>query len=134
MRKVPLHASSCAITRDFEPKEAPDGQGVLKFKQCRWYDFYQFLKNSEPSPTGVTRELVSFMEEHNMSQSNQFSPLDVLALSNFQKARKIMDATMWEGVSLKFERVAGGVSSQKRASSQLRDKDRYVMYVVHGKG
>jgi hypothetical protein len=74
------------------------------------------------------------MEEHNMSQSNQFSPIDILALSNFEKARKIMDRTMWEGVSAKFEGVAGGVTSPKAASTQFRKSGRYIMYVGHGKG
>jgi hypothetical protein len=128
------------ITRDFERTEAPTGGGVV-FERRRWYEFYQFLKDSEPNPTGIKKELMLFMEENNMSQSDQFSPIDILALSNFRKARKIMDQTMWEGVSAtsepayaKFKRVAGGVSSRNKASTQLGPNNRYIMYVGHGEG
>jgi hypothetical protein len=128
------------ITRDFEHAEDPKVEGVV-FERRRWYEFYQFLKDSEPNPTGINKELILFMEENNMSQSDQFSPIDILALSNFRKARKIMDQTMWEGVSatldpaaVKFKRVAGGVSSRNKASTQLGPNNRYIMYVGHGEG
>jgi len=128
------------ITRDFEHTEKPEGAGVV-FKPCRWYEFYQFLKDTDPNPTGIKKELMLFMEETNMSQSDQFSPIDILALSSFRKARKIMDQTMWDGVSgtpepvaVKFKRVAGGVSSKNKASIQLGALNRYIMYVSHGEG
>src|SRR5205814_867508 len=103
------------------------------FKQTRWYDFYRFLKE-QPQRTDLTNELILFMEENDMSQSNQFTTIDVLALSNFQRARKIMDATMWEKTSEKFKRVCGSASSRKRAMAQFRDESRYVMFAAQGQG
>jgi hypothetical protein len=120
------------VTRDFEPKQPPKNSNI-QFRQLRWYDFYRFLKN-EPQTSDLVKELITFMEENNMSQSNQFSTIDILALSNFQKARKIMDTTMWEDVLVKFKRVCGGDSSPKKGMIQFRDNDRYVMIVGHGEG
>jgi hypothetical protein len=120
------------ITRDFEPKQPPQNDKI-RFRQLRWYDFYRFLKN-EPQTSDLIKELIIFMEENNMSQSNQFSTIDILALSNFQKARKIMDVTMWEEVRGKFLRTCGGVSTPKRCMAQMDENDRYVMYVYHGEG
>ncbi|MGA2028843.1 MAG: hypothetical protein ABSG87_02065, partial [Verrucomicrobiota bacterium] len=120
------------ITRDFEPKQMPQNEKI-QFQQRRWYDFYRFLKTEQQS-TDLIKELTTFMEENNMSQSNQFSTIDILALSNFQKARKIMDATMWEEVSKTFWRVCGGVSSPKKGMNQFRDHGRYTMFVGHGEG
>jgi hypothetical protein len=101
------------ITRDYDPKdESSILQGLestVRFKQLRWYEFYNFLQ-SRPRDV-FTDEIVKFMEEKRMAQSNQFTAVDVLTLSNLHRALNLMDETMGEEVRSKFRDVLGSVSS-----------------------
>ena len=120
------------ITRDFEPKERPRGE--VHFFQLRWSQFYAYFKHLAASDP-LTTELLQYMEENNMSQSNQFTVLDLLAITNFTKARKMMDATMWDSVYVKFKKIFGNKwSVPTDASSQLHQHNRYVMYSKQGMG
>ena len=67
---------------------------AVRFHQRRWSDFYRFLKAAPDCP--LRQEVLACMEEHAMSQSNLFAPMDVLALSSLSSAMDLMDATMWE--------------------------------------
>jgi hypothetical protein len=120
------------ITRDYQPKDDLSDKTV-QFFQTRWSDFYHFLHDLE-SPSDTIRELLKFMQENNMSQSNRFTAIELLALTNHHRARSLMDATMWENVVKKFEKVCGLTSSKTRVMNQLRDFDRYVMVAGHGAG
>jgi hypothetical protein len=86
------------ITRDFEPKDVEKvlkdiRKGEVYFTQLRWHHFYQFLCTLPEST--LTREIQLFMQEHGMAQSNQFSAIDVLALTNFSASLKLMEQVMW---------------------------------------
>jgi len=119
------------ITRDYEPKEPPDNTHI-EFVQQRWSDFYRFLKQ-QPIIDAMTSELLKFMEENNMSQSNQFTAVDILALTNFTKARTLMDHTIRESVARKFRKICGAKCSDATvASTQLRKFKRYTLYCSHG--
>jgi len=120
------------ITRDYEPKEDLS-DGVVRFVPARWADFYHFIRQLE-SPNDTIRELLKFMKEHNMSQSNQFSAIELLALTNHHRARSLMNATMFESVAKKFAKVCGATGSEAKAMSQLRVRNRYVMVAGHGAG
>lgn len=119
------------ITRDYEPKENLSDQKV-NFFQSRWSTFYHFL--SLQPPTDTIRELLSFMKENNMSQTNRFTAIELLALTNHSRARSLMDATMWESVGTKFAKVCGASGSTSKAMSQLRIHNRYVMSGGYGEG
>jgi hypothetical protein len=120
------------ITRDYEPKENLTNEFV-RFFQARWSDnFYHFLALQTPNDT--IHELLKFMKENNMSQSNRFSAIELLALTNHHRARSLMDATMWERVEKKFAKVCGATGSATKAMSQLRIHNRYVMAAGHGAG
>jgi hypothetical protein len=120
------------ITRDYEPKEDPKVHGVI-FKQTRWSDFYNYFK-ALPARGDILNELLTFMEQHNMSESNQFTTIDLLSLVNFTKARKLMDATLFESVIKRFQQVCGQVSYKESAFTQLKNFRRYVMFTAYGKG
>lgn len=120
------------ITRDYEPKEDLSDESV-RFFQARWSSFYHFLRTVE-APSDTIRELLKFMKEHNMSQSNRFTAIELLALTNHHRARSLMDATMWESVVKKFAKVCGATGSATKAMSQLRKHNRYVMVAGHGTG
>ena len=119
------------ITRDYEPKENLSDQTV-QFVPSRWSDFYQFL--ALQAPTDTIRELLRFMKENNMSQSNRFTAIELLALTNHRRARSLMDATMWENVATKSAEVCGVTGSSTSAMRELRKNNRYVMIAAHGEG
>jgi len=119
------------ITRDYDPKdenEIFDGLGDrVSFESRRWHDFYNFLKD-QPR-TDLTGEILRFMEEQGMAQSNQFTPVDVLALSNVPKALSMMDETMSGEVSAKFEAVTGNLLKSRAGTlSNLQEHGRYLFY------
>jgi len=120
------------ITRDYEPKKNLS-DATVRFLPARWSDFYHFLRGFE-SQSDTIRELLKFMKETNMSQSNRLNAIELLALTNHRRARSLMEATMWESVVEKFEKVCGAGGSRTKAMSQLRWHNRYVMFADHGKG
>ncbi|NJO73046.1 MAG: hypothetical protein HC833_04330 [Leptolyngbyaceae cyanobacterium RM1_406_9] len=73
------------------------------------------------------KEIKSFMEINNMSQSGQFSAIDILALTNFSNARSIMDETLLGEVFEEFRVTCGSVSEIGTASTQLRQHNRYII-------
>ena len=117
------------VTRDFEmlPRDAP----ADVITPCRWFQFYDVLKD-HTNRDGLAEQLKLFMEENRMSQRNQFTALDSLALGNFRAAKSLMDETLWSGVSDKFKNILGAVSPQKRAITSLREWGGYVMNATFG--
>ena len=122
------------ITRDYDPKdESSILQGLestVRFKQLRWYEFYDFLQsrgslsNLESRPRDVStemlvNEIVKFMEENRMAQSNQFTAIDVLTISNLPNAVSLMDETIGGDVKSRFNDVLGFVP-RGRPYSQLQ--------------
>jgi hypothetical protein len=103
------------ITRDYDPKdESSVLQGLestVCFKQSRWYEFYSFLQSPprDASTQMLVNEIVKFMEENRMAQSNQFTAVDVLTLSNLHRALNLMNETMGGDVRSKFKDVLGFV-------------------------
>jgi PD-(D/E)XK nuclease superfamily len=118
------------ITRDFEmlPPDVP----ADVVRQCRWFHFYNHLR-AQTNPDGLAEQLKLFMEENKMAVRNQFTAIDSVALSNFLSAQALMRETLWgTGVHEEFKRTLGKVSSEKECMKQLRDHQRYVMYVDLG--
>jgi PD-(D/E)XK nuclease superfamily len=120
------------ITRDFEPKgretifqEIPESK--VHFKQTRWHQFYQFLKAQ--TDTMLIEEIIKFMQDYHMAHNNQFSSIDIIALSNFTNSLKLMEQTMSDEVRNKFKQVLGSVVPLRAtAFTQLQKHDRYLMY------
>jgi hypothetical protein len=117
------------ITRDFEPKNESNilkeiSNNTVRFKQLRWYQFHRFLESHLDKY--LVQETVEFMEEYNMAHNNQFSSVDVLALTNFTKSLRIMEQTMSGKVIQRFEEVVG-VKPKKSRFGQLQYHERYFM-------
>ena len=114
------------ITRDFDPKEPNEIlknlDNSVKFKQIRWHEFYQFLQ-SQPDNFFIN-EITKFMEEYGMALGNQFSSVDVLALSNFPKALNLMEATLMGRVQAKLKEVLK-IKSPKIGIKQLKERGWY---------
>jgi hypothetical protein len=118
------------ITRDFELKdESIVLKGIPKsnvqFKQLRWHQFYQFLQSHVDIM--LVKEITKFMQEYRMAHNNQFSSVDVLALTNFTKALKLMEETMWGKVSQRFKEVVGAIKQRSTALTEVQRHERYLM-------
>lgn len=122
------------ITRDFDPKDPKEflqdiSSSGIRFIQLRWHQFYQFLSTQPES--ALIREIKFFMQEHSMAQSNQFSAIDVIALTHFPASLKLMEQAMWGKTLQKFEEVLGShkaVQFRKRRALQfIQWHGRYIM-------
>jgi hypothetical protein len=104
-------------------------QPAFAFKRTRWFEFYQHLKaHVKKNGDGLAKELKLFMEENRMSLGNQFRSTDLVAMENFLSAKALMDETLEGEVSEKARKILGSVSNLKKASNQLRDHHRYIVY------
>ncbi|NMF86032.1 PD-(D/E)XK nuclease family protein [Nodosilinea sp. P-1105] len=128
------HKALIYITRDFDPKEEAKileniPVSPVKFSQLRWHQFYQFLATQTDSE--IKQEIIIFMQEHRMAQSNQFTSVDILALANFPSALKLMEAVMWNEVLARFEETLGMKKGReirkRRALQNIQWRGRYIM-------
>ncbi len=121
------------VTRDYDKKDRNSifkdckNKDKLDFKQLRWFENYHFLKKyNENINDNLVIETLKFMEEHELAQNNRFTAIDVLALTNFPRVRKMLDESMGGEVAAKFMEVAGGIPQQSTVINGLRHYDRYV--------
>jgi hypothetical protein len=119
------------VTRDFDPQEAmldwlrTEVSG-LSCVSSRWHVFYRLLEKARPD--AFTEEVLLFMEQQGMAQTNRFTPLDVLTLANVQAVIGLMDSTLSGEIEAEFEKVAGSVKKGGTRRSQLVNKNRYIIY------
>lgn len=118
------------VTRDFDPKDQADvfeniSHPTVQFRQLRWHQFHQFLKSQ--ADTMLVQEIAKFMEEYRMAHNNQFSPIDMIALTNFTNSLKLMEETMWGEVSQRFEKVLGAIRKKSTALTEMQRFGRYIM-------
>lgn len=122
------------ITRDWEPgRYFSVDPARFRFCQTRWHEFFPLLV-THANGDGLARQLKLFMQEHRMSQRNQFTVIDSLALTNFRVARDLMDETMWGEISQEFSRTIGWVTNRTDAHRELRNGGNYLMYAVFDPG
>ena len=113
------------ITRSYEPKKCVSTPGRAVCADAM-VGFLQSIQPINPRME-LLNELLHFMEEHNMSRANQLTTIDLLSLSNFSRARKLMDATLWESVHKRFLKIAPKTFWKESAFTQLKNHGRYVM-------
>lgn len=76
------------LTRDYDPKKANEifvnvkKGSRLQFKQLRWHNIFSLIKNNNSE---LVNELKIYLEENNMSRSNNFSAIDILTFNNMQR-------------------------------------------------
>ena len=123
------------ITRDYEPKNSGNilkkcDSKKIHFLQLRWYKIFNFLKKYKND--FLVDEIIRFMEVNDMSQSRQFSAVDILALTNFPRVKSIMDETIRENVYEEFKKICGNVN--KGALSQFNNYNRYLITSAQNQG
>jgi hypothetical protein len=124
------------VTRDYEPKAQSEifkniPETRVRFKQLRWYAFYNFL--SQQSPNLFTDEVLSFMKEYHMAQNYQFTSAELVALSNMPNALSMLDETLLGEVRDRFSRAIGPLDLRPQTVfKQLILGRRYLLYAWLG--
>jgi hypothetical protein len=105
------------ITRDYYPQ---DPREVLQdieqarrphFIQKRWFDVATAIRshvNSHPEDS-LSRNILAYMEEQQLTRATQFSPADLAAISAFPHALGIMRSVFDGEIRDRFEAVCGTV-------------------------
>lgn len=116
------------ITKNYEAKTElkifQNCSTKIDFIQIRWYQIFHFLKKYNNNP--IVFELLKFLKEIKLSMNNQFTPSDLIALSNFSNVQKLMNETMFGDVKKMFKNISGSVSQNSSVMTELRKHDRYI--------
>lgn len=119
------------ITRDYDPKNKNEifqnckNLHRLNFIQLRWHEVYYLLRNWNEHL--LVQQFLIFMENNNMASNNQFSTVDILSLTNFNQAMKIMEETIFGEVYEGFKNRLNQISPPVKSMSQLRNHNRYII-------
>jgi hypothetical protein len=118
------------ITRDFDLKDEKKifirTKSKIKFIPLRWHQIFRFLQSYNDRP--IIKEILILMKEKHLSSNNQFSPVDILTLTNFSKVRKMMSEVIYNGkVGQQFEKVVGKKPNEASLLTQIKYHDRYVV-------
>jgi hypothetical protein len=116
------------VTRDYEPKESISRQPVfsnIRFKQIRWYSFFVVLQSYliDHQDDTLVSEVSQFMEEHDMSEIDQFSLEQMVALTNLESLLAVMKQTLDIEFQTKFKKLAG-----KLSISDLQEVGRFTVH------
>ena len=137
------------ITRDYDPKndenefienDKPDPsyifagckENTIEFVSLRWHQIFRELKKYKSNP--IIQETLTYMKQHNMATNNQFSPMDIMTMSNFNNVRKTMLNVLNGKVKDKLNELGIGTCTLAAMMTQLKNHDRYVFYRGYGAG
>ena len=134
------HRKLVYITRDYDPKnESGITEGIqpkVDLVAVRWHDFHRVLEKyhrNEAPESDLIREVLLFMKEQGMSQSNLLSATDVVVLSGMSRTLSFMQESLAGEVEAKLREVSGGRLTQEgEVFTNLMEQDRYFSSVVFG--
>lgn len=96
----------------------------VDFVNIRWFQIFNFLKAYKNNP--LVFELLKFLKEIKLSMNNQFTPSDLIALSNFSNVHQLMKETMSGDVKKNFKKISGSIKKESSMMTELRKHDRYI--------
>ncbi|MCG7501143.1 PD-(D/E)XK nuclease family protein [Tenacibaculum sp. Mcav3-52] len=121
------------LTRDYDKKHTStilkNCNSQINFVQLRWYQIFSFLTQYKNST--IISELLKFMKQINLSMNNQFTPSDIITLTNFSKVKNMMDETMFGEISKRFEEINRAAPKSSTALTQLGRNDNYTYWLYH---
>jgi len=123
------HGTLLFLTRDYEPKTPHEilkrvSKDKVTFIQKQWRDFYLFLRKQPRNEYIV--EVLNLMKELGMTRSNQFTAIDIIALTSLNKVYGLMQATLNDEVKQAIQKAIG-ISPVLTNVKQLR-QNRYYLW------
>ena len=104
----------------------------IKFQYLQWYQIYQMLTPFRDNL--LVKEIQHFLKVNHMSANNQFSPTDILSLSNFSRVTTMLNRVLDNEVKTQFETSTGSNFVSRRSKYDPTDRqnqffwnDRYVL-------
>jgi len=116
------------ITRDYDRKNNKiifkrcRNRKRLHFVQIRWSVFYEILKEFEND--AIVSETLLFMRKMQMSEINQFSPIDIVSMNTIFGVSKKLDNIL-DRVKSDLTKGFRGIKKNSRYT-QLKNKNRYI--------
>ncbi len=127
------------ITRDYDPKDVNEivsglqGSVVsIEFLQVRWHEFYRMLTDYRSAllpDSDLIQEVLIFMTQNGMSQTNRLSATDIVILSGITRMLAFMRETLSGEFEARLREFSGTkVASGPMALRQLAGHNRYFIY------
>lgn len=118
------------LTKYYENKNltgfAPGLETSIDFKLARWFQVYRVCCEAEPS--NLLYEFTEYLKQNKLAMNNQFTPSDILALTNFNNVFALMREIMFTEVLDSFSNTFGGSSVENASMAQIRHHNRYTYY------
>ncbi len=138
------HRRLVYITRDYDPKDEDEIVGGLRgsnapvgFVSLRWHGFYRTLEDYRATSlpgSDLIQEVLIFMQQNGMSQTNRLSAADVVALSGMTRMLAFMRETLSGEVEAKLREVSGTrLARRNETLKQLAELDRYFSQAIMGR-
>lgn len=129
------------ITRDRSTKTQEDifkppifqsfDTSAIKFIETRWRDFHKVL-SKWPSQTYFIRQILEFMELHNMADENYFSPESIIALRHFSLALRSLRVVFESEETARFKAMVGKFGNFESELQNFRKIERENNYWQSG--
>ncbi len=138
------HRRLVYITREYDPKVEDDVVGDLRgsgtsvaFCPLRWHGFYRTLEDYRSTSlpgSDLIQEVLLFMQQHGMSQTNRLSAADVVALTGMTRMLAFMRETLSGEVEARLREVSDKrLARRNETLKQLAEQDRYFLQAIMGR-
>lgn len=122
------------LTKNFEKKNNDEilqnCNGYIHIILIRWFQVYKLLEKY--ADDSLVYELLKFMKNMGLSSNNQFTPTDLITLSNVRNVFNTMQNCMWGKVSEEFESKIGKLASNIPEVGIRRHNKYYYEYKNDG--
>ena len=137
------HRRLVYITRDYDPKDEDEKVGgrrgsdaPVRFVTLRWYEFYRTLEEYRSTSlpgSDLIQEVLLFMKQNGMSQTNRLSAADVVALTGMTRMLAFMRETLSGEVEARLREVSGTTLARRNETlKQLAEQDHYFLWAYMG--
>jgi hypothetical protein len=103
----------------------------IHFVHRRWYDVYRILKRHAKNTTLPVQDLLTFLEEYDMTMPTTFSPETLAALNRLPETTSLMDKILNEIKGPLTERIGAPRKSSTRSTRLVRHSQ-YIDTVSFG--
>jgi hypothetical protein len=108
----------------------------VEFSQARWHEFYktlEYYRSVSLPQSDLIQEVLLFMPQHGMSETNRLSAADVVALSGMTRMLAFMHETLSGEVETRLRDVSGTKLARRNETlKKLVEEDFYILQAIMG--